>query len=76
MVATHALEGWAVSSAWFLFLSWLPLQLLLVTGANRALGISDHYFALGDSLVLTVLGQVRLQHRFYTQTQILNPHVT
>ncbi|CAI5979638.1 unnamed protein product [Closterium sp. NIES-64] len=33
-------------------------QLLLVTGVNRTLGISDHYFALGDSLILTVLGQV------------------
>ena len=36
-----------------------PSQLLLITGANRALGIDDHFFALGDSLVLTVLGQVR-----------------
>ncbi|GJP39706.1 hypothetical protein CLOM_g24049 [Closterium sp. NIES-68] len=33
-------------------------QLLLVTGVNRTLGISDHYFALGDSLILTVLGQI------------------
>lgn len=32
-------------------------QLLLVTGINRDLGISDQYFAIGDSLVLTVLGQ-------------------
>lgn len=34
------------------------LQLLLVTGANKSLGISDEWFAMGDSLVLTVLGQV------------------
>lgn len=33
-------------------------QLMLVTGLNRELGISDEWFALGDSLVLTVLGQV------------------
>jgi folate/biopterin transporter len=33
-------------------------QLLLVTGLNRDLGISDEWFAMGDSLVLTVLGQV------------------
>lgn len=39
------------------FLLWL-LQLLLVTGVNRSLGISDEWFAMGDSLVLTVLGQV------------------
>jgi hypothetical protein len=34
-------------------------QLLLVTGTNRTLGIDDQWFAMGDSLVLTVLGQVR-----------------
>ncbi|CAI5461003.1 unnamed protein product [Closterium sp. Yama58-4] len=33
-------------------------QLLLVTGLNRSLGISDQYFLLGDSLILTVLGQI------------------
>ncbi|GJP78325.1 hypothetical protein CLOP_g8647, partial [Closterium sp. NIES-67] len=32
--------------------------LLLVTGLNRTLGISDQYFLLGDSLILTVLGQI------------------
>uniref|UniRef100_A0A7S0T5G3 Folate/biopterin transporter n=1 Tax=Erythrolobus madagascarensis TaxID=708628 RepID=A0A7S0T5G3_9RHOD len=33
-------------------------QLLLVTHANRALGLDDKLFALADSAVLTVLGQV------------------
>jgi hypothetical protein len=33
-------------------------QLLLVTGLNRQLGISDEWFAMGDTLVLTVLSQV------------------
>ncbi|XP_024356687.1 folate-biopterin transporter 1, chloroplastic isoform X2 [Physcomitrium patens] len=33
-------------------------QLLLVTGVNRSLGISDEWFSMGDSLFLTVLGQV------------------
>ena len=33
-------------------------MLLLVTHANRALGIDDHWFSLGDSLVLTVMGQI------------------
>ncbi|CAN0856954.1 Folate-biopterin transporter 1, chloroplastic [Linum grandiflorum] len=32
-------------------------QVLLVTGFNRKLGISDEWFAIGDSLILTVLGQ-------------------
>jgi hypothetical protein len=34
-------------------------QLLLVSGANRALGLSNELFVLGDSVILTVLGQVR-----------------
>jgi len=33
-------------------------QLLLVSGANRALGLNDKLFVLGDSVILTVLGQV------------------
>lgn len=32
--------------------------LLLVTHANRALGIDDRWFSLGDSLILTVVGQI------------------
>jgi len=33
-------------------------SLLLVTHANRALGIDDQWFSLGDSLILTVMGQI------------------
>jgi folate/biopterin transporter len=32
--------------------------LLLVTHTNRSLGIDDHWFSLGDSLILTVMGQI------------------
>ncbi|GAA0173713.1 transporter [Lithospermum erythrorhizon] len=32
-------------------------QIFLVTGFNRQFGISDQWFAIGDSLILTVLGQ-------------------
>ena len=32
--------------------------LLLVTHTNRALGIDDRWFSLGDSLILTVVGQI------------------
>ncbi|KAF5203764.1 Folate-biopterin transporter 1 protein, partial [Thalictrum thalictroides] len=32
-------------------------QVILVTGLNRQFGISDEWFAIGDSLILTVLGQ-------------------
>jgi hypothetical protein len=33
-------------------------QLMLITGFNRELGIPDRFFALGDSAILTVLGQL------------------
>ncbi|KAG8373079.1 hypothetical protein BUALT_Bualt12G0133400 [Buddleja alternifolia] len=33
-------------------------QVLLVTGLNQQFGISDEWFAIGDSLIITVLGQV------------------
>lgn len=33
-------------------------QVLLVTGLNREFGISDEWFAIGDSLIITVLSQV------------------
>jgi folate/biopterin transporter len=32
--------------------------ILLVTHTNRTLGIDDHWFALGDSLILTITGQL------------------
>ncbi|PWZ04278.1 Folate-biopterin transporter 1, chloroplastic [Zea mays] len=32
-------------------------QVLLVTGLNRKFGISDEWFSIGDSLIITVLGQ-------------------
>ncbi len=33
-------------------------MLLLVTHTNRALGIDDHWFSIGDSLILAVMGQI------------------
>ncbi|MEA5498239.1 folate/biopterin family MFS transporter [Limnoraphis robusta] len=46
--------------AWSTILSSLlgMTTLLLVTHANRALGIDDYWFSLGDSLILTVIGQI------------------
>ncbi|KAJ4955844.1 hypothetical protein NE237_012627 [Protea cynaroides] len=32
-------------------------QIFLVTGLNRHFGISDEWFSIGDSLIITVLGQ-------------------
>ena len=46
--------------AWTTILSTILglTTLLLVTHANRAIGIDDHWFSLGDSLILTVMGQI------------------
>ena len=46
--------------AWSTVLSSLlgMSMLLLVTHANREIGIDDHWFSLGDSLVLTVMGEI------------------
>ncbi|MEB3292904.1 MAG: folate/biopterin family MFS transporter [Synechococcales bacterium] len=46
--------------AWSMVISSLLglTSLILVTHANRALGISDQWFSLGDSLILTVMGQI------------------
>jgi folate/biopterin transporter len=46
--------GWSTVIATLLGLT----SLLLVTHANRALGIDDQWFSIGDSLILTVIGQI------------------
>ncbi|XP_015165648.1 folate-biopterin transporter 1, chloroplastic-like isoform X2 [Solanum tuberosum] len=38
-------------------------QVLLVTGLNRKFGISDEWFSIGDSLILSVLGQLITEKR-------------
>lgn len=53
-VPFRTIFGWSTVISAVLGLS----TLLLVTHANRALGIDDHWFSLGDSLVLTVMGQI------------------
>ena len=46
--------GWSIVISTLLGLT----SLLLVTHANRAIGIDDRLFSLGDSVVLTVMGQI------------------
>ncbi|MDG2615037.1 folate/biopterin family MFS transporter [Thermoleptolyngbya sichuanensis XZ-Cy5] len=46
--------GWTIVISTLLGMT----MLLLVTHANRAIGIDDHWFSLGDSLILTVMGQI------------------
>ncbi|MBK1989784.1 folate/biopterin family MFS transporter [Sphaerospermopsis aphanizomenoides BCCUSP55] len=45
---------------WSIFISGAlrMTMLLLVTHTNRALGIDDQWFSLGDSLILAVMGQI------------------
>ncbi|MBV6621961.1 MAG: folate/biopterin family MFS transporter [Rivularia sp. (in: Bacteria)] len=49
--------------------------LLLVTHANRALGIDDHWFSLGDSLILTVMGQIAYMPVLVLAARICPPGV-
>lgn len=50
-------------------------MLLLVTHANRALGIDDHWFSLGDSLVLTVAGQIAFMPVLVLSARLCPPGV-
>ncbi|MDJ0695814.1 folate/biopterin family MFS transporter [Mastigocoleus sp. MO_188.B34] len=53
-VPFRVIFGWSTVISAFLGMS----MLLLVTHTNRSLGIDDHWFSLGDSLILTVMGQI------------------
>jgi folate/biopterin transporter len=49
--------------------------LLLVTHANRSLGIDDQWFSLGDSLILTVMGQIAFMPVLILAAQLCPPGV-
>ncbi|WP_316426617.1 folate/biopterin family MFS transporter [Leptolyngbya boryana] len=53
-VPFRVIFGWSTVISAVLGLS----MILLVTHTNRALGIDDRWFSLGDSLILTVMGQI------------------
>jgi len=53
-VPFRSILGWSTVIAAVLGMT----TLLLVTHTNRALGIDDRWFSLGDSLILTVVGQI------------------
>lgn len=50
----RSLMGWTTVISALLGMT----ALILVTHTNRTLGIDDHWFSLGDSLILTVMGQI------------------
>ncbi|MDY7013006.1 MAG: folate/biopterin family MFS transporter [Cyanobacteriota bacterium] len=49
--------------------------LLLVTHANRAIGIDDRWFSLGDSLILTVMGQIAFMPVLVLSARLCPPGV-
>ncbi len=49
--------------------------LLLVTHANRAIGIDDQWFSLGDSLILTVMGEIAFMPVLVLSARICPPGV-
>jgi folate/biopterin transporter len=53
-VPFRVIFGWSTVLSSVLGMSLL----LLVTHTNRLLGIDDHWFSLGDSLILTVMGKI------------------
>ncbi len=53
-VSFRHILGWSMVLSTLLGLT----SLILVTHANRTLGIDDYWFSLGDSLILTVMGQI------------------
>jgi folate/biopterin transporter len=53
-ISFRVMLGWSVVLSSLLGMT----SLILVTHFNRVLGIDDHWFSLGDSLILTVMGQI------------------
>jgi folate/biopterin transporter len=50
-------------------------NLLLVTHTNRMLGIDDHWFSLGDSLIITVIGQIVFMPILVLSTKLCPPGI-
>ncbi|MEI6443066.1 MAG: folate/biopterin family MFS transporter [Nostocales cyanobacterium ELA583] len=63
--------------SWGIFLSTAlgMTTLLLVTHTNRLLGIDDHWFSLGDSLILTVIGQIVFMPVLVLSTRLCPPGI-
>ncbi|HEY9880364.1 MAG TPA: folate/biopterin family MFS transporter [Leptolyngbyaceae cyanobacterium] len=49
--------------------------LLLVTHANRTIGIDDYWFSLGDSMILTVMGQIAFMPVLVLSARLCPPGV-
>lgn len=62
---------------WGIFISTAlgMTTLLLVTHTNRLLGINDHWFSLGDNLVITVIGQIVFMPVLVLATKLCPPGI-
>jgi folate/biopterin transporter len=70
-VSFRKIFGWSTVISSVLGMS----ALLLVTHANRSLGIDDRWFSLGDSLVLTVAGQIAFMPVLVLSARLCPPGV-
>mgnify|MGYP001793484574 FL=1 len=70
-ISFRKIFGWATVTSALLGMT----TLLLVTHANRSLGIDDQWFSLGDSLVLTVAGQIAFMPVLVLSARLCPPGV-
>ncbi|MEM6450864.1 MAG: folate/biopterin family MFS transporter [Cyanobacteria bacterium P01_D01_bin.105] len=70
-VSFRKIFGWSIVISSLLGMT----TLLLVTHVNRSLGISDEWFSLGDSLILTVAGQIAFMPVLVLSAQLCPPGV-
>jgi folate/biopterin transporter len=67
----RSLMGWTTLFSCLLGMT----TLILVTHTNRTLGIDDHWFSLGDSLILTVMGQIAFMPVLVISARLCPPGV-
>nr|CAD5958917.1 Folate-biopterin transporter [Planktothrix pseudagardhii] len=70
-VSFRKILGWSIVLSSLLGMT----TLILVTHANRAIGINDHWFSLGDSAVLTVMGQIAFMPVFVMSARLCPPGI-
>jgi len=70
-VSFRKIFGWSIVISSALGMT----TLLLVTHVNRTLGIDDHWFSLGDSLVLSVAGQIAFMPVLVLSARLCPPGV-
>jgi folate/biopterin transporter len=70
-VPFRTILGWSIVISTLLGMT----SLLLVTHTNRVIGIGDRWFSLGDSLILTVMGQIAFMPILVLSARLCPPGV-